>query len=124
MTVATKSPSHSRVSAALSIVEKIKKHSLTLVDQAQVVSDELIRVSILWHEMWHEGLEEASRTYFADHNTEAMLATLRPLHEMLDRGAETNRELEFQQAYGRELQVHLSRSLMFITYSLNIHVES
>ena len=26
-----------------------------------MVSDELIRVAILWHEQWHEGLEEASR---------------------------------------------------------------
>jgi FKBP12-rapamycin binding domain len=25
------------------------------------VSRELIRVAILWHEQWHEGLEEASR---------------------------------------------------------------
>ena len=29
--------------------------------QALMVSDELIRVAILWHEQWHEGLEEASR---------------------------------------------------------------
>ena len=28
------------------------------------VSEELIRVAILWHELWHEGLEEASRLYF------------------------------------------------------------
>jgi FKBP12-rapamycin binding domain len=29
--------------------------------QALLVSRELIRVAILWHEQWHEGLEEASR---------------------------------------------------------------
>jgi serine/threonine-protein kinase mTOR len=54
--------------------------------------------------MWHEGLEEASRTYFADHNTEAMLATLKPLHEVLEKGPETLHEISFHQAYGRELQ--------------------
>ncbi len=54
--------------------------------------------------MWHEGLEEASRTYFADHNTEGMLATLRPLHEMLEKGPETISEISFHQAYGRDLQ--------------------
>ena len=32
--------------------------------QALMVSDELIRVAILWHEQWHEGLEEASRLFF------------------------------------------------------------
>ena len=29
--------------------------------QAALVSVELIRTSILWHEMWHSALEEASR---------------------------------------------------------------
>lgn len=55
--------------------------------QAQLVSKELIRVAILWHEMWHEGLEEASRLYFGEHNIEGMLKVLEPLHEMLQEGA-------------------------------------
>ena len=33
--------------------------------QAALVSEELIRTSILWHEMWHAALEEASRLYFS-----------------------------------------------------------
>ena len=33
-----------------------------------LVSEELIRVAILWHELWHEGLEEASRLYFGERN--------------------------------------------------------
>jgi phosphatidylinositol kinase/protein kinase (PI-3 family) len=53
--------------------------------QALLVSQELIRVAILWHEMWHEGLEEASRLYFGDHNIEAMFTVLEPLHRMLER---------------------------------------
>ena len=55
--------------------------------QAQLVSQELIRVAILWHEMWHEALEEASRLYFGEHNIEGMLKVLEPLHEMLEEGA-------------------------------------
>lgn len=55
--------------------------------QAQLVSKELIRVAILWHEMWHEALEEASRLYFGEHNIEGMLKVLEPLHEMLEEGA-------------------------------------
>lgn len=51
------------------------------------MSTELIRVAILWHEMWHEALEEASRLYFGDHNIEAMLKALEPLHELLEEGA-------------------------------------
>lgn len=50
-----------RVSSALVIIEKMKKHSLKLVEESMMVCNELIRTSMLWHEMWHEGIEEASR---------------------------------------------------------------
>ena len=43
-----------RRDAALDIMEKMKQHSPTLVEQSLLVSKELIRVAILWHEMWHE----------------------------------------------------------------------
>ena len=39
-----------------------------------MMSDELIRVAILWHEQWHEALEEASRLFFGERNIQGMLA--------------------------------------------------
>ena len=36
--------------AGLTILEKMKEHSQSLVSQASLVSDELIRVAILWSE--------------------------------------------------------------------------
>ena len=59
-------------------------------------------MAILWHEMWHEALEEASRMYFGEHNIEGMLAVLEPLHVMLERGAETNKENAFIQVLFHE----------------------
>ena len=47
------------------------------------MSSELIRVAILWHEMWHEGLEDASRLWFGEENFEGMYETLEPLHQMI-----------------------------------------
>ncbi|XP_065011249.1 serine/threonine-protein kinase TOR [Musa acuminata AAA Group] len=102
--VACKSISTLRRRAALDVVDKIRQHNGVLVDQANLVSKELIRVAILWHEMWHEALEEASRLYFGEHNIEGMLAVLEPLHAKLEEGAETIIETAFIQAYGRELQ--------------------
>lgn len=67
--------------------------------QAQLVSKELIRVAILWHEIWHEALEEASRLYFGEHNIEGMLNVLEPLHTMLEDGAETLKETAFVQVF-------------------------
>lgn len=61
LTVASKSASVDRKKAAHKILHSMCEHSPTLVDQAVMCSEELIRVAILWHEMWHEGLEEASR---------------------------------------------------------------
>ena len=43
------------------------------------VSTELIRTSILWHEMWHGALEEASRLYFSQNDVQGMLDALMPL---------------------------------------------
>ncbi|KAL9404656.1 hypothetical protein Peur_001628 [Populus x canadensis] len=105
--VACKSISNLRKAAAEEVVNKVRKHSGVLVDQAQLVSTELIRVAILWHEMWHEGLEEASRLYFGEHNIEGMLKVLEPLHKMLEEGAVkeniTIKERAFIEAYQHEL---------------------
>ena len=64
------------------------------------VSSELIRVSILWHEMWHEALEEASRLYFGEQNVEGMLGVLLPLHEKIEQEqAVTLKEISFVQVH-------------------------
>lgn len=103
LTVAMKSAVARRANSASQIMEHMKMHSPVLVEQADLVSHELIRVAVLWHELWHEGLEEASRLYFGDHDVEGMFNTLAPLHELLDRGAETLREVSFAQAFGHDL---------------------
>ena len=64
-------------------MENLRKHSVKLVEQAIMVSQELVRVAILWNEMWHEGLEDASRFHFAERNTEQAISRLNPLHEIL-----------------------------------------
>ncbi|KAG8741303.1 phosphatidylinositol kinase- protein kinase tor1 [Ceratobasidium sp. 414] len=104
LTVASKSSSIARRNAATAIMDRMREHSPKVVDQALVVSAELIRVAILWHELWHEGLEEASRLYFTEKNPEAMIAVLEPLHDLLEAGPTTTRETAFAQVFGRELQ--------------------
>ncbi|KAH1016334.1 serine/threonine-protein kinase Tor isoform X2 [Dendroctonus ponderosae] len=103
LTVASKSNSPIRRSAANKILKSMSEHFPTLVRQAVMASEELIRVAILWHEIWHEGLEEASRLYFGEKNVEGMLRILEPLHQMMQRGPQTLKETSFNQAYGRDL---------------------
>ncbi|KAF9190501.1 phosphatidylinositol kinase- protein kinase tor1 [Haplosporangium sp. Z 767] len=105
LTVASKSPSVFRKNAALAIMENMRLHSPVLVDQASMVSQELLRVAILWHEMWEEGLEEASTLNAqGGKNIEAMLAVLEPLHKMILKRPETLHEISFVKAFGRDLK--------------------
>ncbi|KII85882.1 hypothetical protein PLICRDRAFT_144570 [Plicaturopsis crispa FD-325 SS-3] len=103
LTVASKSPSVARKNAALEIMDRMREHSSEIIQQALVVSHELIRVAILWHELWHEGLEEASRLYFSARDPQGMLAVLAPLHDMLEAGPTTARETSFAQVFGKDL---------------------
>jgi len=97
LTVASKSSKPARHAAANKVLNNMCEHSNTLVQQAMLVSEELIRVAILWHELWHEGLEEASRLYFGERNVKGMFATLEPLHSMMERGPQTLKETSFNQ---------------------------
>ncbi|KAF9437779.1 phosphatidylinositol kinase- protein kinase tor1 [Entomortierella beljakovae] len=106
LTVASKSPSVFRKNAAIAIMEKMRLHSPTLVDQASMVSQELLRVAILWHEMWEDGLEEALtlNSQGGRNNIEIILDVLEPLHQMILKRPETHHEASFAKAFGRELK--------------------
>ena len=60
------------LNVAASILNSLRESNNTLVEQAKLVSEELIRVAILWHEMWHESLEEASKLYFGEKNVKGI----------------------------------------------------
>lgn len=103
LTVAIKSESISRRNAAQSIIDKMFSHFPILVQQGELVSNELIRIAVLWHEQWYEGLEEASRQYFSEHDIDKMLDILKPLYDTLNNGPETLREISFYNSYGHDL---------------------
>lgn len=103
LTVSIKSDSQQKSRPAQSIMNHLRGHSAKLVEQAELVSTELIRIAVLWHELWHEALEEASRMFFGENNIPAMMNILEPLHQMIDKGPETLREVSFVQAFARDL---------------------
>ncbi|GLD98608.1 hypothetical protein PINS_up007325 [Pythium insidiosum] len=108
ITVASKATNPSRKSAAEGILAAVRRHSAKLVSEADMVSRELIRVAILWNELWHGALEEASKHYFNNRDWRAMIAELAPLHEKLERigmdETPTLREVAFHQAFARDLR--------------------
>ena len=74
-------------------VRETGKEHRKLVRQTLVLSEELIRVSILWTELWAHGLEEASRAYFADKNADLAFSLLQPLHAMIQESSSSARTL-------------------------------
>ncbi|CEM08834.1 unnamed protein product [Vitrella brassicaformis CCMP3155] len=104
LTVASKSAISELSKSARQLLQEIEQHFPVLVQQSLMVSEELIRVSILWHEQWYEALEEASRLYYSERDIDGMVQVLLPLHNMLRRGPQTLRETAFIQAFGRDLE--------------------
>ncbi|OSX78492.1 hypothetical protein BU14_0107s0001 [Porphyra umbilicalis] len=103
LTVAAKSQHPVRSAAAAEVLTAMRIHSERLVEQAELVSRELVRVAILWHELWHEGLEDASRFCFGENNRDAMLDVVEPLHNMMEQGPVTTHEVAFAREFGRDL---------------------
>jgi hypothetical protein len=47
-----------------------------LIEQANMISDELIRAAILLSEKWTAAIDEASRIYFQKNDSDTMIAFL------------------------------------------------
>lgn len=83
LTVASKATFKPRAIAARALLAEVQRSWPLLVDQADLVSKELIRVAITWSEGWQSGLEAASRAWFGNKDPAGMLAALDPLYEQL-----------------------------------------
>jgi FKBP12-rapamycin complex-associated protein len=98
--------SHSpeREAAAQRVLQAVKKQHARLIDEALLVSSELVRAAISWNETWHEALEEASRLHFAEHKPDDAMKLLEPMHAMLEKGCQTLAEEAFMRNCGRDLR--------------------
>jgi len=115
LTVASKSSNAARCDAARYVMRELRSLYPELVDEAFLISRELIRVAVLWHEKWYNRLEEASRHFFStERNIDEMINILRPLHQEMEEGAETLNEVAFMQAHGLNLQEASERLAEFL----------
>ncbi|BFU19876.1 fkbp-rapamycin associated protein frap putative [Entamoeba histolytica] len=103
LTVASKSPNKDRKDVAISIIEKIKKESGHLVQQAMLVSEELVGAAIIPYEMWKEAIELASKEFYINKNFKQMMEVLKPLMKKLEK-PNTPRDESFRLIYGKELK--------------------
>jgi len=103
LTVATKTNNQRRRQSALEGLAHMRLHSQVLVNQAVVISTELIRAAALRHELWHAQIEEAAKFYNDPKQHQTMLNILLPLHAELERGSETVKEMQFEAQFGQDL---------------------
>jgi hypothetical protein len=103
LTVAGKSSDPVRMEAAQSVMARMSAHYPDLVKQAVMVSEELVRVSVLWHEIWAAGLDEASKLLREMHDTSGMRDALEQLHELVRGGPVTSLDAEFVQVAKRDI---------------------
>ncbi|CAD5209675.1 unnamed protein product [Bursaphelenchus xylophilus] len=113
LTAAKKSKNTQRCKVAADILQLMAEDRPVFVEQACLLNDELIRCAILWHEMWHGTLEEASRLYFQEKNFQLMMDALRPLHQKIEAGHTTMKEESFNQTYYKELRDAYDHCLAF-----------
>uniref|UniRef100_A0A6B2KZH9 non-specific serine/threonine protein kinase n=1 Tax=Arcella intermedia TaxID=1963864 RepID=A0A6B2KZH9_9EUKA len=92
-----------RAQAAQNVMAGMRDHSATLLDQTSLVAKELVRSSILWSELWHEALGEATKLYYWEKNFTGLYNRLQVAHEQT-KCPETINETSFDQTHGRDLE--------------------
>ncbi|KAJ2576487.1 hypothetical protein EV177_010938, partial [Coemansia sp. RSA 1804] len=100
--VAARSDHAERSQAAKAVLAKLNDLMPELVEQTEIVSRELIRITLLFPEMWQEALDNASKCCYDQKNYVEMMKILAPLHRRA-RTPETLREYHFVQMFGNDL---------------------
>ncbi|KAJ1725977.1 phosphatidylinositol kinase- protein kinase tor1, partial [Coemansia biformis] len=100
--VAARSDHQERSHAAKEVLAKLHDLHPDLVEETEIVSRELIRITMLFPEMWQEALRNASSHYYVQHDVMEMMRVLRTMHKRT-RNPETLREYHFVQMFGSEL---------------------
>ena len=92
------------------ILNQLRLFYPELVEQVAVITDELVRVSFLWHEQWHAALQVASTLFYDESDIDGMVAALEPLHKLMAT-PQTLHEVAFVQSFAPELEsaaVHMA----------------
>jgi FKBP12-rapamycin complex-associated protein len=117
---------------ATELVNEMRKRRSQLVEEATMLSRELIRVAITPHELWHDGLEKAAQLYMENRDIRGMMDALTEMHDTMNESAivdnkvqvgftedmskvghTTLRDVSFRHSYGRPLAEALDWLEMF-----------
>eukprot|EP00172_Hildenbrandia_rubra_P000040 Plantae.Rhodophyta-Hildenbrandia_rubra.ctg10178.p1 GENE.Plantae.Rhodophyta-Hildenbrandia_rubra.ctg10178~~Plantae.Rhodophyta-Hildenbrandia_rubra.ctg10178.p1 ORF type:complete len:1219 (-),score=182.70 Plantae.Rhodophyta-Hildenbrandia_rubra.ctg10178:1597-4974(-) len=94
--VAVNSSHKERTETARAVLDEIRKMHELVVTTTEKFAKELVRVTILWNEMWLDGLENAARKYKETMDPEKFCEVVDRVHVITRGLAETKNESEFQ----------------------------
>ncbi|KAJ2752764.1 phosphatidylinositol kinase- protein kinase tor1, partial [Coemansia nantahalensis] len=100
--VTARSDNAERSHAAKEVLAQLHDPHAELVEETEVVSRELIRITLLLPEMWQEALRTASSHYYVLRDVMEMMHVLRQMHKRTH-NPETLREFHFVQMFGGDL---------------------
>ncbi|KAJ2715121.1 phosphatidylinositol kinase- protein kinase tor1, partial [Coemansia spiralis] len=100
--VTARSDNAERSHGAKEVLAQLHEPHAELVEETEVVSRELIRITLLFPEMWQEALRAASSHYYVQRDVMEMMHVLRQMHKRTH-NPETLREYHFVQMFGGEL---------------------
>lgn len=100
LTVAEKSPDVIRRVMAMRVLAGIRGANKELVEQASLISNELVRIAILTGEKWHAAIQTSAAT---PNDAEALVKELSPIYKETE-AATTPNEIEFKARFGVSLE--------------------
>jgi serine/threonine-protein kinase mTOR len=102
LTVAEKSPDAVRQLMAERVIAGMRNlpENDRIVQEASLISNEMVRIAILWTEKWHAAIQQAA---YKPNNATIIFAMLQPLYDELDR-ASTPNERSFERTFGQTLR--------------------
>ncbi|KAG5468443.1 hypothetical protein LSCM1_02423 [Leishmania martiniquensis] len=102
LTVAEKSPDMVRRHMAERVIMGMRNipENDRIVEEASLVSNEMVRIAILWTEKWHAAIQQAA---YRPNSAATIFSMLKPLYDELDRAATPN-ELSFERTFGHTLR--------------------
>ncbi|ESL06235.1 phosphatidylinositol kinase related TOR-like 1 [Trypanosoma rangeli SC58] len=117
LTVTEKSPEAIRQLMAERVLRGIRVSNGPMVGEASLISNEMVRIAILWAEKWHSHIQQAAAKQT---DASAILRILNPLYWELDNPLTPN-ECSFEKTYGptlRHARVALQNNTLDQAWSL------
>lgn len=113
--IARRSNKKLRSRLAYKIIDYIEKKNKALKEEATILADELIRVSVLLEEQWYNGISEAHK-YVTENNIDMMVKVLNNLHSNLTKAKKSLNEESFYQQYAGMLFMAKEQIDQYVKY--------